>query len=317
MGLITSYSISRAVCAVAELGLADALSIGSKSLPELAHECGIGVDDLRALVRALSTIGMFKLEEGELVSLTPLSQMLVSSAPDSLCSFAKFHGECMYVAFGQLVRGMRSQESAWHLAFKLDIWKSIQERPTLSTDFLRSMGQAGADGTSGLILKRSFSNCRNVIDIGGGAGHTAKLLAEMHEHLDVCVMDNSSVEGAEQSRVRFLKGDFFERIPPNADVYILQHVLHDWSDEKSLKILRNCREAMGNGSRLLIAEQLLEEVVMDRRVEWSNLSMRVIGGRERTSKEYIELFSGADLCVCSQHFGHGRAVLFELSVAPT
>jgi SAM-dependent methyltransferase len=54
-------------------------------------------------------------------------------------------------------------------------------------------------------------------------------------------------------------------VPRGADVYILSHVLHDWSDAEALKILRNCREAIAPGGRLLIVEMVRGETARTRR----------------------------------------------------
>jgi hypothetical protein len=55
-----------------------------------------------------------------------------------------------------------------------------------------------------------------------------------------------------------LSGSFFDHAPAGADIYMLIRVLHDWSDDDCLRILRVCRTAMDANSTLLIGEQLLE-----------------------------------------------------------
>ena len=46
-------------------------------------------------------------------------------------------------------------------------------------------------------------------------------------------------------RCRVEAGNFFEAVPPGADAYLMRHIIHDWDDEKSITILKNCRKAMG------------------------------------------------------------------------
>jgi SAM-dependent methyltransferase len=60
---------------------------------------------------------------------------------------------------------------------------------------------------------------------------------------------------AERSSV--LAGDFFASVP-EADLYLLKHVLHDWDDGQSVRILENCRRAMRPGGRVIVIELLLE-----------------------------------------------------------
>ena len=44
--------------------------------------------------------------------------------------------------------------------------------------------------------------------------------------------------------------DFFTSVPAGHDVYVLSHVLHDWDDEHTARILTNCRAAMNDGGRV-------------------------------------------------------------------
>ena len=95
-------------------------------------------------------------------------------------------------------------------------------------------------------------------------------------------------------RVTFQPGNFFESIPAGHDVYIMSHIIHDWSEEQCLTILGNCRRAMGPNSRLLIVEMVLPEgntfhpgKVLDM------VMLTVPGGEERTATEYGKLLAKA------------------------
>jgi len=55
-------------------------------------------------------------------------------------------------------------------------------------------------------------------------------------------------------RVQVVGGDFFAAVPAGGDAYALGAVLYDWDDDQCVTILDNCRRAMGEGGRLLIAE---------------------------------------------------------------
>lgn len=54
-------------------------------------------------------------------------------------------------------------------------------------------------------------------------------------------------------RIQFVVHDFFEKNPaPEADVYWLRYILHDWSDDYCVRILSRIKESMGPKSRILI-----------------------------------------------------------------
>jgi hypothetical protein len=100
-----------------------------------------------------------------------------------------------------------------------------------------------------------------------------------------------------RSRCRILGGSFFESVPAGGDTYILQHVLHDWNDERCETILRNCRAAMGAASTLLVIENIMPAdadppehlVMLDLHM------MAMLGGRERSRSEYQSMLQDAGL----------------------
>jgi hypothetical protein len=60
------------------------------------------------------------------------------------------------------------------------------------------------------------------------------------------------------SRIDVQAGSFFDDVPEGAEIYLLVTVLHNWSDDDCIRILRNCRAAMTSSAHLLIVEQILE-----------------------------------------------------------
>jgi O-methyltransferase domain len=52
-------------------------------------------------------------------------------------------------------------------------------------------------------------------------------------------------------------GSFFERVPDGADGYLLKNIIHDWDDEQSSLILRNCRRAIPDHGKLLLIERVM------------------------------------------------------------
>ena len=77
----------------------------------------------------------------------------------------------------------------------------------------------------------------------------------------------------------------------------MQQVLHDWDDEKVIKILTNCSKAMAENSRLLVVEATSTPVdcVLDLN-KFIDLHMLFTSdGRERSEAEFRRLFREAGL----------------------
>lgn len=107
-----------------------------------------------------------------------------------------------------------------------------------------------------------------VTKIGGSSGHTVRSLTPLMPEAKFIVQDSNlpaldmgrravEAEPENKSRVSFTEYDFFTPQPVQADVYIYRHILHDWSDADSVKILSSLLPALKPGARVLISEGIL------------------------------------------------------------
>jgi hypothetical protein len=152
-----------------------------------------------------------------------------------------------------------------------------------------------------------FSSLRTLTDVGGGNGSLLIGLLNANPRLHGTVFDQPAV--AERAKNQIAKsgfakrceavgGDFFKEVPGGADAYILKHVIHDWSDDLALTILRNCRGAMAANGKLLLVEGIfptrVDQSAGCRVAAASDVNMLVnTGGRQRTELEFHSLFEGA------------------------
>ncbi len=97
-------------------------------------------------------------------------------------------------------------------------------------------------------------------------------------------------------RCAVVAGDFFSCVPRGGDVYILKNVIHDWDDDRSVAILRNCQRAMARSGRVLLVETVMSPDGNRSFDSLMDLNMLVIsGGRERSEAEYRALLDTAGL----------------------
>lgn len=105
-----------------------------------------------------------------------------------------------------------------------------------------------------------------VVDVGGGIGHIARALADNCPTVQCMVQDRPEViSQAEQAlpvnfqdRIRFQPHDFFQNQPVHgADVYLLRHVLHDWSNKYAQKILQALIPALKPGAKVVLNDRII------------------------------------------------------------
>jgi hypothetical protein len=141
------------------------------------------------------------------------------------------------------------------------------------------------------------------MDVGGGTGEFVASVTKQYPRLHATVLDLPRCADAAAKRFQgagvgdratFVAGDFFAAIPAIADLILLKSIIHDWDDERSRLILRNCYNALPTYGTLLLVERVVPDVPTgsdeDRANVMSDLNMmRGPGGRERTSDEYHRL----------------------------
>lgn len=75
----------------------------------------------------------------------------------------------------------------------------------------------------------------------------------------------------------------------------MKWILHDWNDEKCLKILKNCKEALSREGKLIIIDVVIENEKGDSNFFETKLfynldMMTLFDGKERNEKDLAELF---------------------------
>ena len=152
-----------------------------------------------------------------------------------------------------------------------------------------------------------FAPHKCIMDVAGGPGGQAIQIGIKHSHLrgiitdlePVCVVaqENIAASGLED-RFSAVHADLVARPhPAGADVILLGHILHDWSDETCRQILRNCAAALPAGGTLLISESVMRSDLSGSNLaHMKDLLMLVANepdARERSEDEYRSLLDGA------------------------
>jgi acetylserotonin N-methyltransferase len=149
-----------------------------------------------------------------------------------------------------------------------------------------------------------LSRYRLLVDLGGATGHLAVAACRRYPALRSVVFDLPKVlpltrelvaASGVGDRVECQAGDFFADPLPDADLYAVGRILHDWSEEKIKRLLRAIYERLPAGGALLVAEKLLDDDGAG--PPWAvlqSLNMLVCTeGKERTIAEYEALLRSA------------------------
>lgn len=304
--LALSALLARAVYAVADLGVADLLAEGPRSVAELADTLGVQVSGLHQVMRTLTGLGLFRRDGDGRFGLTPVGESLRRDHPSGVRDLVTIlSGSPTWEGIGAFPEILTTGTSGVELAHGRKMFDYMRAHPDQSAAYNRMMVAAHATEPDAVAEAYDFSGLASLVDVGGGIGTLLAAILHANPSLHGVLFDQPSV--VEQAkgvmaatqladRCDFVAGDFFESVPDGGHAYLLSHILHDWGEDACLTILRNCRRAMRDDGRVLIVEMVIPPGDEPHRGKVFDLLMLVLyAGQERTAEEYGELLAKADL----------------------
>lgn len=304
--IISNFWMSRALYITAKLGIPDLLKSGPRTAEELAESTQTHAPSLYRLLRALASTGIYKSDKGNRFALTPLSELLVTDAPGSMRWFVVSElGQEHYPAWGNLMHSVKTGEIAFDNHFGMDIWKYFSKYPEDAAVFNDSMSGMTAVVNEKITSLYDFSRFNKVVDIGGGHGGLITSILKANPQATGVLFDAPEVISGARPRIEAaglaercatVAGDFFQSVPAGGDAYIMKWIIHDWDDERAIRILKNIRSHVPQNGRVIVVDAVVPEGDQPDFSKFFDLNMLVMtGGKERTRQEFAELFAAAGL----------------------
>ena len=303
LDVVHGFMKTQIACAVASLSIADHLAAGPLSLAALVEKTGANPDGLRRLVRAAASLGLIRAEAEDLFASTPMLDAFRSDAPASLRAIAIMYGSPNHWRpWGRLTEAVRTGAAQTVAALGCSGFDYLAANPDEAVFFAKAMQSITEFVQAEVVRLLDTKGVARAADIGGANGALVLALAAANPALQGIVFDlPHAVEGATAlikakgltDRVAAMGGDFFKSVP-EADLYLLKLILHDWDDAACVKILTNIRRAIAKDGRVAIFELRLGPMGEPGLAPLVDLTMLTLaGGRERTADEYGALLQAA------------------------
>jgi hypothetical protein len=301
---ISGFWISRCIYVAAKLGIPDLIKDGPKSAEELAAATGAHAPSLFRVLRALAPIGILTQDESNRFGITPLSETLRSDISGSLRAFALTElGEEHYPAWGEVLYSVRTGGIAFDHVFGETCWEFFARHPDNAKIFNDAMSGLTAQANEALHAAYDFAGINTIVDVGGGHGGLITSILKRNPDMRGILFDLPPViEGARSplqdsgvgDRCQPIGGSIFESVPAGGDAHILKWIIHDWNDEQSVTILKNCHRALGENGKLILVEAVVPEGNEPHFSKFIDLNMLVMtGGRERTEEQFRKLYEAS------------------------
>jgi hypothetical protein len=307
LDLIGGHRVTAVIYVAAKLGLADLLTDGPRTVPDLARSTDTHERSLLRLMRALCALGICAEVGDGTFGLTELGSYLAAKSERSLKAWALLEGDMLRAGWGQMIESIRTGKAAGELAG--DGLERFEELARANEATAALFNEAMVAGTRmqipALLAACDFSGISTLMDVGGGLGELISAILGKYPSMQGIVFDLPHCEEAAAmnlaasgvaDRCKFISGSFFESVPAGADAIIMKYIIHDWNDERCVQILQNCHRSLKPGARLLVVDRImpnrLETTPDHLSMALADLNMlRGPGGCERTEHEHRELLA--------------------------
>jgi hypothetical protein len=218
LGLIGGWFISRAIHVAAELGVADLLYDGPKSVPQLAAATDSHPQSLYRLLRMLASYGVFSEISDRRFELTPVGVLLRS---DAFRDFARMVSDADWNGYGALLHTIKTGEPAFKHVNGLGFFDYLSTHSDAQLRFDRGMANAADAENAAIAGAYDFSIYKRIVDVGGGrGGFLAEILKAyrsphgvLYDQPQVVAHPDYLTKAGVADRCDIVSGNFFESVP--------------------------------------------------------------------------------------------------------
>src|SRR5436309_1899302 len=261
-GLMWGWRASRAIHVAAELGIADLLQDGPKTIDQLATATGAHRQSLYRLLRMLAGYGVFAEDRDGHFKLTPAAALLQTGA---MRDAARVMNEAEWNAYGNLLYSVKTGQPAFQHVYGMGPWEYYKAHPELHVRFDRGMANFAKAENPVVAGSYDFGKFRRIVDVGGGRGGLLAEILKIYPSVKAVLFDQPQVvENPEYlraagvlDRCEVVGGNFFESVPKGGDAYVLKRIMESWNDDTSVGILKKCRDAVVDGGRVIVVDAVV------------------------------------------------------------
>ena len=272
---------SKALLTAVELGVFTTLAHGPLTGKVLAAQLGLQPRGTTDWLDALVSLGMLDRSGDEYANTAATDLFLDRNKPSYLGGMLEMANARLYPFWGSLAEALRTGHPQNEAKVGDDFFVALYQDQARLGQFLHAMTGLSMGAALAIADKFPWDRYRTVVDIGTAEGCVPVQLALRHTQLtgggfDLpaagAIFDDYVASFGLSDRLRFYPGNFFADPLPAADVFVMGHILHDWSLAEKLALLRKAYDALPDGGALIVFESIIDD---DRRANTFGLLMSV------------------------------------------
>jgi acetylserotonin O-methyltransferase len=303
--LIEAFRWSNTMFTATSLGVFDLLAehqpVPAGRIAAMLHT---HTDATELLLDACVALHLLEKSDGQYRNTATADHYLRRDSPDTLTGYILYSHAALVPMWSHLDDAVREGNHRWTQTFgpQRELFAHFFKTDASMRTFLQGMHGLGMLGSPLIASAHDLSPFQRLVDLGGATGHLAAAVKRRYPEMACAVFDLPRViDVARESvqstglEIELLAGDFFSDPLPQADLFAVGRIFHDWSDETVLLLLRKMYAALPDGGGVLICERVLHP---DKTGPLSglmqSLNMLVVTeGKERNEAEYAALLEAA------------------------
>lgn len=272
--MATAYWISKTLMAAVEFELFTKISNKTVTLEELQKTLGMAPRPADVFATALISLGLLKTSNdanGRRIFSNSLlaATFLDRNKPSYMGDIVSMFDKRLYNMWDKLPQSLLSNKPAAGSGEEMFTQARSNQGIEHMKKFTHAMYGVSVGPAMALTKAFDFSKYHKLVDVGGGSGVYAIKIAQANPSISALIVDLPSVCQVAneyirrfnlQDRVKTEALDFFKQeIPGGYDVALLSHIMHDWSEEKDIALLKNIYKSLNSGGAVIVSEWLLDD----------------------------------------------------------
>jgi hypothetical protein len=295
------FRLSQVLVVFAELKVADVLDGRQVPIGELSEKVGADRLSLLRIMRVARSLGLVEEVADEVFALTARGQLLRPDVDGTVYPRVRSVGESwQWSSWGRLLQTVVTGRSAFETEHGMNSFDYFDRAPEAGETMMNRVTDEARQRGAAIAQIYDFTPVRCLVDVGGGRGAVlAEVLSRVAGLRGILLDLPYAVAGAEDLMVRhgvadrseIVAGDFRGELPAGGDLYLLSAVLHSWTDDDSVELLRRC---FTRCDRVIVLDEVIDPADAPLTAQLKDLQLMVFsGGRHRGLPEYRQLFERA------------------------
>lgn len=264
------FMASKTLLSAVELGVFTVLAQGGRDRASLATEVGLHSRSAADFLDALVSLGVLTRDETGVYANTPAADLFLDRAKPSYVGGILEMANARLFGFWNnltdaLKTGTRQNEVAHSGA---PFFATLSQDPVAWRNFLNGMNGVSTPLAGALAADFDWTGRRHVVDLGGALGAVPAAALRGNPDITGAVFELPPVQPVFEEfvaahgladRLAFHGGDFFADPLPEADVYVMGQILHDWNLEQRLFLLQKAYDALPEGGTLIVYDAMIDD----------------------------------------------------------